>query len=56
MEKNKGIFRIFSLMLAVLTIVSLLTVSLPSASAAEVTKAEKNYDIAVVFDNSHKLL
>lgn len=52
MEKNKGIFRIFSLMLAVLTIVSLLTVSLPSASAAEVTKAEKNYDIAVVFDNS----
>ncbi len=52
MERNKKTFRrVIAVLLAVMMLVSLSAVCF-GASAAKVTKKQKTYDIAVVFDNS----
>lgn len=53
MKKKSIIFyRIFSLLLMLLMVMSVFCTIPFTASAATVTKSEKSYDIAVVFDNS----
>ena len=51
-KKSRVFYRIFSLLLMLLMVVSVFCTIPFTASAATVTKSEKNYDIAVVFDNS----
>lgn len=51
-EKSRVLYRISSLLLMLLMVVSVFCTIPFTASAATVTKSEKNYDIAVVFDNS----
>lgn len=52
MKKTKSIYKILSLLLALLMAVSVFTTLPVTATAATTTKAEKTYDIAVVYDNS----
>lgn len=53
MKKQKKILlRTFSLLLALILFAGILVFPCLPANAANVTKAEKSYDIAVVFDNS----
>ena len=51
-KKSRILYRISSLLLMLLMVVSVFCTIPFTASAATVTKSEKNYDIAVVFDNS----
>lgn len=51
-KKTRVLYRISSLLLMLLMIMSVFCTIPFTASAATVTKSEKNYDIAVVFDNS----
>lgn len=51
-KKSRVLYRISSLLLMLLMVVSVFCTIPFTASAATVTKSEKNYDIAVVFDNS----
>lgn len=53
MKKNKKlIYKISSLLLALLMLVGVFAIAPFTAGAATTTKAEKSYEIAVVFDNS----
>lgn len=51
-KRIKILYRISSWLLMLLMIASIFLVIPLTANAAEITKEEKNYDIAVVFDNS----
>ena len=51
-KKSRVLYRISSLLLLLLMVVSIFCTIPFTASAATVTKTEKSYDIAVVFDNS----
>lgn len=51
-KKSRVLYRISSLLLMLLMVMSVFCTIPFTASAATVTKSEKNYDIAVVFDNS----
>lgn len=51
MQKNKKIKRIFCFFMALMLLSGIFT-SMPQVEAAEITKTEKTYEIAVVFDNS----
>lgn len=51
-KKSKVLYRISSLLLVLLMLMSVFPAIPFTASAANVTKTEKSYDIAVVFDNS----
>lgn len=50
--KTLIIYRIFSVLMLLIMVITMFGIMTLSVSAANVTKTEKNYDIAVVFDNS----
>ena len=51
-RRERGIYRIFSLLLTLLMLLSVFCVVPFTSSAAQYTSSAKSYDIAVVFDNS----
>lgn len=52
MKKLRGLCKFFSALLAVLLFCVTLMATLSTANAASITKVEKSYEIALVFDNS----
>ena len=49
---KKGFYRISSLLLTLLMVVNVFAIMPLTANAAKVTKTQKSYEIAIVFDNS----